>query len=132
MSEVLSDRVPGGQGWPIEGFHLLSRGLLQVRYMRHQADPEDLLQQPAHDQRQGGVLQQPRPETGAGNVGRVQRGHQVRVERAEKWLRERADQSRRRVATGCLSALVRNFPQRLLSPNLLYRIQNESIARVNG
>lgn len=51
VSEVLSDRVPGGQGWPIEGFHLLSRGLLQVRYMRHQADPEDLLQQPAHDQR---------------------------------------------------------------------------------
>lgn len=51
VSEVLSDRVPGGQGRPIEGFHLLSRGLLQVRYMRDQADPEDLLQQPAHDQR---------------------------------------------------------------------------------
>lgn len=56
VSEVCPDRVPGGQSRPAEGLHVLPRGLLQVRDLRHQVDPENLLQQSAHDQRQGGVL----------------------------------------------------------------------------
>jgi len=38
-----SDRLPGRQGRPTEGLHVLSRGLLQVRDLRNQAHAKDLL-----------------------------------------------------------------------------------------
>jgi len=44
MSEMRSDRLPGRQGGSFEGLHVFSRGLLQVRDLRYQAHPEDLLQ----------------------------------------------------------------------------------------
>jgi len=75
---VRSDRLPGGQGGSPEGLYVLPRGLFQVRDLRHQAHPEDVLQQSAHDQRQGGVLQQSCAQAGARDPGRVQRGHQER------------------------------------------------------
>lgn len=49
VSEMCSDRLSGRQGGSLERLYVFPRGLLQVRDMRYQAHPEDLLQQSAHD-----------------------------------------------------------------------------------
>lgn len=56
VSEMRSDRLSGGQGGSPQRLHVLPRGLLQMCDLRHQAHPKDVLQQSAHNQRQGGVL----------------------------------------------------------------------------
>ena len=51
------DRLPHGQDRPAEGLHLLSQRLLPLRRMWLQAHAKDVLQQPALQYGQGGVLQ---------------------------------------------------------------------------
>lgn len=41
------DRLPGGSHRSAEGLHILPFRLLQVRPLRHKANAEDVLQQPA-------------------------------------------------------------------------------------
>lgn len=43
VSEMRPDRLPGRQGGSLEGLHVFSRWLLQMRNLRYQAHPEDLL-----------------------------------------------------------------------------------------
>ena len=63
VSEMRSDCLPGRQGGSLEGLHVFPCWLLQMRNLRYQAHPEDLLQQSAHDQWQRSVLQQSRAQT---------------------------------------------------------------------
>lgn len=96
MPAVLPDGVPGGPGGPTEGLYVLPQRVLQVRGVRHEADAEDVLQQPAPAGGQGGVLFQPRAQDGAGAPGRHVGGHPQRAERAQvDDVRQRPDPRQR-------------------------------------
>lgn len=93
---MLPDGVPGGPGGPAQGLHVLPQRVLQVRRVRHEADAEDVLQQPAPAGGQGGVLFEPRAENRAGPPGRHVGGHQERAERAQvDDIRQRPDTRQR-------------------------------------
>jgi len=93
---MLPDGVPGGPGGTAQGLHVLPQRVLQVRRVRHEADTEDVLQQPAPAGGQGGVLLEPRAENRAGPPGRHVGGHQERAERAQvDDVRQRSDTRQR-------------------------------------
>lgn len=96
LPAMLPDGVPGGPGGPAEGLHVLSQRLFQVRRVRHQADAEDVLQQPAPAGGQGGVLFESRAENRPRPLGRHVGGHQERAERAQvDDVRQRPDPGQR-------------------------------------
>lgn len=80
---MLSNCVPGGPGRSAQGLHVLPQWVLQVHRVRHEANAEDVLQQPAPARGQGGVLFEPRAQNRAGTLGRHIGGHQERPERAQ-------------------------------------------------
>lgn len=57
VSTLPTNSISSRSCWSTQRFHILSFGLLQVRDMRYQINPQDILQQSAHDQRQRSVLQ---------------------------------------------------------------------------
>jgi len=93
---MLPDGVPGGQGGPAQGLHVLPQRVLQVRRVRYEADAEDVLQQPAPAGGQGGVLFKSRAENRSRPPGRHVGGHQERAQRAQVHvLRQRPDTRQR-------------------------------------
>lgn len=80
---MLPDGVPGGPGGPAQGLHVLPQWVFQVRGLRHQADAEDVLQQPAPAGGQGGVLFESRAQNRPGSSGWHLGGHPERSERAQ-------------------------------------------------
>lgn len=80
---MLPDGVPGGPGGPAQGLHVLPQRVLQVRCVRHEADTEDVLQQPAQTGGQGGVLFEPRAENRSGPPGRHVGGYPERAQCAQ-------------------------------------------------
>lgn len=80
---MLPDGVPGGPGGPAQRLHVLPQRVFQVYRVRHKADAEDVLQQPAPARGQRGVLFEPRAENRSRPPGRHVGGHQERAKRTQ-------------------------------------------------